>query len=118
MPKPTRSQLALAKRLGIEDAAIEGLDRGQLSRVISRKMSEGGREKLKADDAEDRRKVIEEKGLEPGVCVTYGPRTEDSKVLHVKRITPSYFVNLEEHPDGRFNPVGLYPLEEVPAGQE
>ena len=117
MPKPTQKQLELAKRLGIADSALEGLDRSQMARVINRKIQEGGREKLKADDAERRHKLVEEKGLKPGVCVTYGPKTEGSDVLHVERITSDYHVILEEHPGGRFSPFGLYPLEEVPAGQ-
>ena len=119
MPKePTQKQLDHAKRLGIEEEALEGLDRSQLSRVLTRKMREGGREKLKNDYAERRRELIEEKGLKPGLCVTHGPRTEDSEVLHVKGITPDHHVTLEEHPFGRFSPGRLYPVEEVPAGEQ
>ncbi len=109
MALPTQGQLDLAARLGISPEALEGLDRGQMSRVLDRAMSEGGERKLK-EEAENRRKrVIEERGLEKGVVVTTTPNAVDPQVYRIKVITSDGYIRLEKRP-GNWNPNRIYPV--------
>ena len=108
MSSPTQDQLDLAVRIGIDAKALEGISRGQLERVIRLKMREGGKEKIKEETKDKRRKIIEERRLVPGAAVTFYPRWGNRNVYHVKKVTSGFYIILEER-RGNFNPVGLYP---------
>jgi hypothetical protein len=82
--------------------------------VINRRLREGGREYLNKQTAEERKRLVEERRLVPGMAVTFNPESKGhgvfyEGVFHIKSITSNHYVRLEEMPGGGFNPVGILP---------